>query len=454
MIWMYVWCCALLGMAQNNDEKVGLRLFGEKSYSEALPYLQRAAKAGSLPALDCLGQMYGDGLGVEKNETIMFNMYHKAVQGNYAPSMVNLGFHYLFDKDEEALKWWEKAAQLKSAQACRLLGNYYEKGFGGEVDLEKGLSYYSRAMEYGEWVAYNDLGRTYVKLGDSKKAYEMYMKAYEHSVLAEDCLESLMGMLCDKTTLYYSTDYDENVMKAAEVLKSVQASSEKKEELRQKYGETLIAASLRVKYAQQKKAQYHALVESCFLPVVQYAGTDHTDSGAKVDFVSIPAYRKTVVGKGGLFGDNFTISFFMKTTDLGNAQRLFFYGFNNYPGANADKPDFPIVSVENGLLVLKNGKESYQTHPFKQFRNAKQALCDGKWHYVVLTCSAANKKAEIYVDGRWKANEYLPQGKSLQHACLVFCAGGRELKIGNLRFFKNKALNGDEIGILYSNDYK
>ena len=160
------WLCITVCTGQSRDESVGLRLFEESSYSEALPYLQRAAKAGSLPALDCLGQMYGDGLGVEKSETIMLNMYNKAIQQNYVPAMLNLGFHYLYDDNQKAFELWKKAADLGSGKGWGFVGRSYETGMIGEADVEKALAAYWKAVECGNPDVYNNIGKIYEKSGD------------------------------------------------------------------------------------------------------------------------------------------------------------------------------------------------------------------------------------------------------------------------------------------------
>ena len=110
--------CLSFAFAQNYDETVGVRYFNEEQYSQALPFLQRAAKAGSLKALDCLGQMYGNGWGVEKNKTIMRNMYNRAIQANYAPSMYNMAF--AVDDDQEMLRLLKKAASLDNGLTLQL----------------------------------------------------------------------------------------------------------------------------------------------------------------------------------------------------------------------------------------------------------------------------------------------------------------------------------------------
>lgn len=115
-------CC--FSQASSYDEEYGLRMFRAKNYSSALSSLQKAAKEGSLAALDALGQMYQNGWGVEKNTTNMFNMYNRAIDKSYAPSFIHLAEYYVEKGDAaKSLELYKKAADLGSTEACMTLGN-------------------------------------------------------------------------------------------------------------------------------------------------------------------------------------------------------------------------------------------------------------------------------------------------------------------------------------------
>ena len=74
------WIC-LVATAQNDyDTQRGIELYNQKNYTAAIPYFQKAAKAGSLPALDFLGYMYECGLGTGKDFSIAINLYKKGVE--------------------------------------------------------------------------------------------------------------------------------------------------------------------------------------------------------------------------------------------------------------------------------------------------------------------------------------------------------------------------------------
>lgn len=57
----------------------------------------------------------------------------------------------------EALKWYEKSANLGYAPAQYRVGNFYEKGFGGTRDLMKAQTWYQLAAEQGNAAAMHNL---------------------------------------------------------------------------------------------------------------------------------------------------------------------------------------------------------------------------------------------------------------------------------------------------------
>lgn len=166
----------------NYDEQNGLSLFNSKLYSDALPFLQRSAKAGSLPALDALGQMYQNGWGVEKNVTNMMNMYSKAVARNYTPSMINLAFYYANNSNvAKGIELLEKATDLGSLEACMYLYSYYQVR-----DLDKAIEYCRKRISLGDQSALNDLGDWYYAMDDYGNARLNYMEARDKRVLNND----------------------------------------------------------------------------------------------------------------------------------------------------------------------------------------------------------------------------------------------------------------------------
>lgn len=425
--------CLSFAFAQNYDETVGVRYFNDKQYSQALPFLQRAAKAGSLKALDCLGQMYGNGWGVEKNETIMRNMYNRAIQANYAPSMYNMAFASL--DDQEMLRLLKKAASLDYAPAYYMLGNYY---FLGDNDKqEKAKEAYLNALRLGENIACNNLGTVYKRLGDGKKSYEMFMEAMKRDVFWETSLVNLIDLLCDMTAVSFSNDYDKNLVEAGRILELYRKTyPEKVKELEDKYGEEISHGKGRIKTARENEE----FLNSSYMPKLS-EGIANAE-----DVLSIPAFQKKAVMYPQYFGDKFIISFSMKATDVEPKNGFLFYG------GDVDHPRFPQACIKNSQFSFKLGAETYLALPFKQFKYVESSLLDGNWHHIILTYDRVQKKKVIYVDGQFKGNEFVSDNDNVYYMRLVFCAGSGGLQIKKLRFFRNNTLDPIFERVIYKND--
>lgn len=479
LTWIFLLCTAVVMAQSNYDERTGLNLFNKDSYSQALPYLQRAAKSGSLEALTCLGQMYEKGLGVERNSTIMLNMYNKAIQGGFAPAMMHLAEHYRRSSNiQEAIELWKQAADAGCNQALFLIGECYELGNGVKMDWDKAVDCYLEASTDDAFHCY--LARISIKRGNLKNAYSQYMHAYDKKALTNFALEPFVDILCCDTSIVYRNIYEkdiamiqriagdatfylknarkDNEMKAAEILSAYQdLYSDEVEAVMNKYGTQLYSAQSvneeRKKLAQKeekarqyKASKYNDLMQSCVNVDLEHSGTDFIGNAKKTS-MNIPYLKKKLVNIDGFFSGSFSISFLIKSKSdnmWSRGGKIFYKSLNN----NVNSLFYPLVCIEGGFLVLKTGNASYQSHPFKQFSNAAKVLFDGNWHHVGLTIDKELKKASIYVDGNWKGNEFIGSDDVGLSTALVFCGDCDDLKISDLRLFKNKVLSGGDIDLL------
>ncbi|ADV42653.1 SEL1-like repeat protein [Bacteroides helcogenes] len=178
--------CAMVVVAQNDyDTETGIRLYKNENYQAALPYFQRAAKNGSLAALDFLGYMYERGKGVEKNYAIALNLYKKGEARNYAPCLTNIGRlyregHGVTQNLNTAYTYFMKAAEQNNSDGEYWVYNAKQLGEGTEKDLSGALAYAERAANHGEKWLYTNIGDMYYDgVGtdiNKKKAYEWYAK--------------------------------------------------------------------------------------------------------------------------------------------------------------------------------------------------------------------------------------------------------------------------------------
>lgn len=192
-------CCTSLSMGQSCDEETGVRCFKKQQYSTAVPYLQRAAKAGSARAQDYLGYMYECGLGVEKNYKIAMNLYTKAEAAGYGPGIVSIGRLYekglgVKESSEKAFAYYKKAADIGCAEGEYQTGLCYRYGYGTTKNVESAFKYIQRGTTGGYgWEA---LGNMYYEgtgtAVNYQKAFECYtQEGYDYS---QDILMRLAGM--------------------------------------------------------------------------------------------------------------------------------------------------------------------------------------------------------------------------------------------------------------------
>lgn len=160
------------------NEEVGLEYFERGNYDMALPMLQQAAKSGSLPALNALGQMYENGLGVTADKTIMMNMYTKAVAGGHVPAIINLAsYYYKNGNTPKAIELWEKGVKLGDPFCMMKMGRCYELGVGVPVDLNRAEDLYYRASQVSP--AYKeDLASICYKKELWERAFKIYWEIY------------------------------------------------------------------------------------------------------------------------------------------------------------------------------------------------------------------------------------------------------------------------------------
>ena len=62
---------------------IGEKYYNEKDYEKALEYFQKAAEAGNAKAMNNIGNLYYDGLGVEQDEAKAEEWYAKAKAAGY-----------------------------------------------------------------------------------------------------------------------------------------------------------------------------------------------------------------------------------------------------------------------------------------------------------------------------------------------------------------------------------
>lgn len=122
-ILLFILMVTLLPMASFAGQlEDGTAAMESGDYQNAYKLLYPLAEQGDAAAQDCIGSMFCEGLGVEKDEA-------------------------------QAVSWFEKSAEQGYANAQNALGAMYVNGLGAEKDVQKGMSYILKAALQGLEIA-------------------------------------------------------------------------------------------------------------------------------------------------------------------------------------------------------------------------------------------------------------------------------------------------------------
>ncbi len=133
---------------------------------EEFEQLKQWAEAGEAEAMFNLGVCYAKGLGVVQNDEQAVHWYQKAADLGIAEAMFNLGNCYrtglgIAQNHEQAAYLFQKAANLGIAGAMHNIGKCYATGLGVVQDHTKAVYWYQEASDLGNDQAMIDLGNCY-----------------------------------------------------------------------------------------------------------------------------------------------------------------------------------------------------------------------------------------------------------------------------------------------------
>lgn len=138
----------------NEDKKLfeqGWSDFKKGEYAKALPKIKIVAEKGYPGAMYLIGDMYGNGLGTEKNLDLAEQWYVKAIAKttrDLDSEMLNLGIQFYFGDRvrqdyNKALYWFNEADKSGNAFAAHSIGIYH-------MDIAKN---YQQALQWFEKAA-------------------------------------------------------------------------------------------------------------------------------------------------------------------------------------------------------------------------------------------------------------------------------------------------------------
>ena len=164
---------------ENNEDNVFSddKLLGEKlnQVVKKCQFEQQVYLPESINIILHKANSYYSGEGVMRNVKEAIKWYEKAANIGHVDSMITLGNFYYMGQDilrdyKKAFKWYTKAVNLGSATAMNYIGNMYYEGKGVNKNLEKAMLFYERAACKGHYTAMFNMGYIY---------YEQHMKGWD-----------------------------------------------------------------------------------------------------------------------------------------------------------------------------------------------------------------------------------------------------------------------------------
>ena len=141
-------------LASEKYREEGLELEQQGKYEEAFLKYEEASKMEDARSMICIARMYlsGEFRAVESS-----NLVELLIQGGpiFPWSLRN----EQRPDYESGLEWLMKAAELGNGLACEIVGEMLCSGIGCNVDIEKGISYFEKAVANGQ-----DSARKYIHL--------------------------------------------------------------------------------------------------------------------------------------------------------------------------------------------------------------------------------------------------------------------------------------------------
>ena len=154
-------------------------------YKKAFEYATIAADDDEESGYKVLGDLYFNGLGVEKNTQLALENYKMAAAYGDEEAMNQIGFIFMGNdgveaNPEQSFYWFNESSKKSSNVGLYYLGWCYKEGFGIKEDIEKAAEYFKQSAELGYPDAMCELGWYYQNiLFDIDKSKMWYRKAAE-----------------------------------------------------------------------------------------------------------------------------------------------------------------------------------------------------------------------------------------------------------------------------------
>lgn len=137
-----------------------------KQGSNAISWIELAAKAGVPSAQFCLALSYYNGIAIEEDDNAAFHWCCAAAENNHSGAQNVMGNLFIEGSGcepnaETGLSWYIRAAEKRESSAIYNIGTLFERGLGVDEDMPQAYQWYYRAATFGSINAKNVLGIFY-----------------------------------------------------------------------------------------------------------------------------------------------------------------------------------------------------------------------------------------------------------------------------------------------------
>ena len=213
----------------------------EQNYTEAINCLNKADELVKennkmlccMEAINYLGIMYEEALGVSQDYDKAFEYYKEAAGQGYGIAAQNIAHMYYYgnigklsngNSDyDRAKQWYEKAVECGNlgteGDSYNYIGNIYLNGYGKtNIDLDKALEIYQKAEKFGNNTAIYNIGLVYYRKGDFETALSNFLKTEERGYKSSNNYYNIAHIYRDKkgadedkskAIKYYELAYDD-----------------------------------------------------------------------------------------------------------------------------------------------------------------------------------------------------------------------------------------------------
>ena len=134
--------------------ELGRALHAKNDVAAAVRWYRKAASGGHGVAMNNLGIMYKEGLGVARNPASAVQWFRRAAVRGYASAMNNLGVMYengvgVTLDNGEAARWYQMAAGKGASPAMHNIAAMYAQGKGVPKDLDRAAEFAFKALRAG-----------------------------------------------------------------------------------------------------------------------------------------------------------------------------------------------------------------------------------------------------------------------------------------------------------------